>query len=1094
VLKKKERDPLETSLIQPLSMSGLLLRWFNSLGANKVENIEHDFSDGFAFGSLLCHFNIMTQSELGAFQTKDDDIESRVNNFDLLETFLVKDLGIIFDPEEIAKIIRGGTSAVVPVSTMLFKMKCYFDPESAPLNRKIIIGSNGKFFDERQPVKRVPLPDPALVAISQGRLNKKQRDIAIHLGQFEESRIRQEKEEFESQIKEQVELAEIVSEIRLKRIENLKKSREFQKEWLKQGMKDWKKNQDVKTERVRKELEYELTCWNSNQATLNKIRYDHSKLVETETDSFETNMKRQGFEKQRTKNSVILDFETAIKEATEKGKKESDEYLARLKRQRIEALVQTKKREQRRRKMIVDQTQNEANDQEIQQHQRFMEKANEKSVLESEVAHSRRRRRHQMTHEKKNILHHCCKLAETQNNEFIESLKRDRRNRMENSNIESKFLENGLDGGQKLSDGEEGEILKVKTKKVEPIACDAVVDTVSRLIDMVFQVIDNRNATDSVTPIEPEDWKRLTQRFVEGVEELEESPVENSKTFEVQTIAKDMASIESFPMNEMCACLNVLTSQDKATLQFEAEGVVDGGIMVVGDDMSMVVTHIVHSYLFKTFSITALIEEATVHEGLVSKKKKGELVLDNIEDRDSLLCELNGELKTGEESLALVKLLVFDLRHSENTRWLVYSDQKFSSEQMQLLEFLLQETDLTFEDFKISPFKSSIFALITNEDIDSINEASFPVILIEVGDPRVVFEKFEYDFSSLVGTSESILSGNKLGLKMARRWIEAEKLPSGVINTYDMGTASSLEQVAAKLNLDYNATSLLHFSNIVKTTFEIETLINQVCAAGEKVVTGIQPPSDIESPQVQIQQLLRHFSECTPNEDMENKYLSSKSLCSNLWKVCKDYSKIADAVLTEWQSEHLCDSLFAQLFDSFANQVEIEIQFYCDSRKLIKDFFSSFEMATKLVVPFEGVRQWEPQVAQILEDNSQQTENFLTKLKLALRTVERRESRVNTESPNDALTVFLLLQNENFKSRLQYLVEKACFSFSRFDSQLKSTFANLDTGITNQITCQDSAIRKLKKDLLSQISSGEKCLVVGFELAPLFQVEEKIAK
>lgn len=117
-----------------------------------------------------------------------------------------------------------------------------------------------------------------------------------HLDKFEQERLTQEDHASKAQNEETDAKDKMRQEIRRAQINKLQRNAGFMEEWLQKGVEDWKKNQSIKKDRERRQLEFEYKQTEKyHNFAVTKID-EAGKEVADGISAFENTLKKAGIE------------------------------------------------------------------------------------------------------------------------------------------------------------------------------------------------------------------------------------------------------------------------------------------------------------------------------------------------------------------------------------------------------------------------------------------------------------------------------------------------------------------------------------------------------------------------------------------------------------------------------------------------------------------------------------------------------------------------------------------------------------------------------------------------------------------------------
>lgn len=289
-----------------------LVLWLADLDIN-VNNFEDDFSNGFLFGQVLYRYNF--QENFGQFSNKPSYSISNISKVQLsLEQFNVK-----FDPHRIINKEPGYAKKLI--EKIHKALHCVNSSPGA--SRKKNPSKIEKFVDGRLAAKLKKFEE---IRIGQAQLalekEKQQRDIT-----------------FKTHLKH-----------RSQGIEMLKQNKTFMQTWQLEGMKNWKKNQNRKNERILHENTVKFKIVNDVKIKAEKYNEAHMREADEGINDFEKNMIRLGIDHSGESEKKIVKQDLAIEAAV---------TMAKIKENKKKNIEAAKEREIRQRNSYIQQQNNE---------------------------------------------------------------------------------------------------------------------------------------------------------------------------------------------------------------------------------------------------------------------------------------------------------------------------------------------------------------------------------------------------------------------------------------------------------------------------------------------------------------------------------------------------------------------------------------------------------------------------------------------------------------------------------------------------------------------------------------------------------------
>ena len=286
------------------TMSALLCRWLNSDEVNlsiKVEpaTLEKAFANGYRFAEIFA--NASAAQNIGLLHLDDLSLfrdsghrNCAVENFTMLLP-IFKKLGLSMPPEKVRKIVIEERGACADV---LFKMrkpstaKTVKFPKLISVNLKIASLIIGR--DEKPLLPQIRKSTVLHETIINPKSSKQNRDSAIHLRHFEEEQNVYQAKVARLEVKEIKKQKKNWQTKRLIEKETLKEKRQWTLNKEREDIQKWKKTQDAKILRQRKQLEFELSVLEKQRRRKKMLRKKLDKEQREGIEAFDRNRKRLG--------------------------------------------------------------------------------------------------------------------------------------------------------------------------------------------------------------------------------------------------------------------------------------------------------------------------------------------------------------------------------------------------------------------------------------------------------------------------------------------------------------------------------------------------------------------------------------------------------------------------------------------------------------------------------------------------------------------------------------------------------------------------------------------------------------------------------
>jgi hypothetical protein len=296
-------------------MAELIADWIN----NKVElskhvnNFEKDFANGFLFGELLKKYKQIENLEDFSKKSLRD---SKINNFALLEpTF--RSLKIKFDSQKIDKVMKEERGAALGLLCQLKQAleKCMFSLDTNMTDtmpaKKLNPGKEKYKEQARNFFKR---------RLQETNVSQKNINLATHLHKFEERMMKQEAQAKKEEAEDNKIRMKMKQDMMKAQIDKLQRNTGFMEEWLRKGIEDWKRNQTIKKERERMQLEFELTQTRRIESfTMTQVNRAINEVTDG-IDEFERNLKRQGINPEISESKESSPSKTKMTAQTSKNR------------------------------------------------------------------------------------------------------------------------------------------------------------------------------------------------------------------------------------------------------------------------------------------------------------------------------------------------------------------------------------------------------------------------------------------------------------------------------------------------------------------------------------------------------------------------------------------------------------------------------------------------------------------------------------------------------------------------------------------------------------------------------------------------------
>jgi adenylate kinase family enzyme len=288
-------------------------RWLLDLGI-QFNNIEEDFSNGYLLGMILFRYNF--QPDFGQFSNK---VSYALTNLSKIQLSLER-LAIKFDPHRLINKEPGYSQSLL---AKIYKA-LHNVPDSTPAKKK---GS-------------LSLPPEISKQDRLGERQKKFEDFhQTQLKIIKDAEFLQRDLIFNAKIKE-----------RQNRIDVLKTNKTFMQTWQGEGIENWKKNVQIKKERVLHEKTVKLKLSNDKKT---RIRLSNQFYLNDTFDGIKE------FEKNMIRLGIDYTGETEKKVTKQDLSVETAATMAKIKENKLKSIEAAKEREVRQRNSYIEQKKNE---------------------------------------------------------------------------------------------------------------------------------------------------------------------------------------------------------------------------------------------------------------------------------------------------------------------------------------------------------------------------------------------------------------------------------------------------------------------------------------------------------------------------------------------------------------------------------------------------------------------------------------------------------------------------------------------------------------------------------------------------------------
>eukprot|EP00817_Percolomonadidae_sp_ATCC50343_P006521 CAMPEP_0117425640 /NCGR_PEP_ID=MMETSP0758-20121206/5886_1 /TAXON_ID=63605 /ORGANISM="Percolomonas cosmopolitus, Strain AE-1 (ATCC 50343)" /LENGTH=1317 /DNA_ID=CAMNT_0005210275 /DNA_START=80 /DNA_END=4030 /DNA_ORIENTATION=+ len=321
----------------------------------------------------------------------------------------------------------------------------------------------------------------------------------------------------------------------------MKQNRDFLKTWEEEGKKKHREALKKRRQNKKVELQYEKTMYERKQARKNyKIQRERDELHNSIA-QFQKNLERQG----KSKPLAAETIREELHKDRKTKKREAKQYIKTIQNKKAKDMVARKDREQRRRKMLLDQAKVFNDIEKTQQQQLLLEKLLKKSKSEQELAAKLAEKRKWKQVIKRNRMfreEQYKARAEANENERLEATKVERETIKQQRKAQAEQLNEKFQETLKQRE--------IKQDKASQQVAHAIFDSV---VDRSFATIDYQEQTEGQEPPESlqKTWK---QEFIAGQSPTtkQQQPIEET---EEETTEKEE------PVSELQQLLNEAETQ-----------------------------------------------------------------------------------------------------------------------------------------------------------------------------------------------------------------------------------------------------------------------------------------------------------------------------------------------------------------------------------------------------------------------------------------------------------------------------------------------------------------------------------------------------
>eukprot|EP00742_Colponemidia_sp_Colp-10_P006325 GILJ01006779.1.p1 GENE.GILJ01006779.1~~GILJ01006779.1.p1 ORF type:complete len:1812 (+),score=440.28 GILJ01006779.1:171-5606(+) len=554
-------------------MSELLANWLNHEVelSDRIENFERDFANGYFFGELLYKFS--QQPDFPEFINRHDT-QAKVHNFSLLYPTM-KNLGLKFASNQAHEIMRQERGASL---RLLYQVKMALEKiSSVPSGITPRGGDLGK--SSHMPTQKITVHKSVYENMEQSHFEERLRASAkplkqvrmqLHLKKFHEAGMENEVRARTLEAADQEEEERQTQERRRAQIGRRLNNTGFMEQWQQRGEESWKKNQEVKQDRERTELRFEMSLAEQTKRKAQAFKESGVHEVESGIDAFERNLARIGVDDRRGKDTdsglVLSDstisplehLKTLSKRLPDNNTQrlEATVFMEKVRENKVETEIARKERERRRRRVLVDQAKTQEEAEMKKKEDELLEKLLKESKEERQLAYESWR-----TAQYKQVIVENRKLREDlyearRQKDLDESIQRDQE--MFRVMQEKKKEQVAIDK-QRYRENERARRMATEKKHTE--SCSEIFDLIFDIADAATQF---RQLSDEPV-IDSRVWREWTQLFVDGLTVEPTPEPSHDELAEQEEKAKEIAQLADAALQERLTVLDNVEFDDYLT-------------------------------------------------------------------------------------------------------------------------------------------------------------------------------------------------------------------------------------------------------------------------------------------------------------------------------------------------------------------------------------------------------------------------------------------------------------------------------------------------------------------------------------------------
>ncbi len=286
-------------------MSGLLIAWLNDEVklSRRVQSLDQDFANGYLFAELLTKLGFETDGVV-----RSNEPKAMVSNFSRISTVLSR-MRVKLTPTEAKDIMTQSPGAamriVYQVKMEMNRRAKIAESQSTPrraararVTKAVATGDTDRLYGRKSNFEKIQAKFfRSQLTHTMSEQTKNER-MEQHLKKFSEFKKRSDDHARRiSEAMYKLEKQE-AAEYRKHRLTQMKRKQEFQKQWERQGMENWKQNRTLARARRAQEVSFELTMKERRRRRKDNIRQRDTMEVRSCIDEFERNLDRIGVQEE----------------------------------------------------------------------------------------------------------------------------------------------------------------------------------------------------------------------------------------------------------------------------------------------------------------------------------------------------------------------------------------------------------------------------------------------------------------------------------------------------------------------------------------------------------------------------------------------------------------------------------------------------------------------------------------------------------------------------------------------------------------------------------------------------------------------------